>query len=246
MSSLEPRPAGWYPDPAGGLGQRWHDGQGWTGQISYSKPGKPLGPAFARLGDWVTRLVMFMGVVNLAVLALDLWTLSAPEMVADALAPGRTTLPLYPVVVLFLALTWFVGYLVTGVVWVVWQYQLARSAPTALRRSPGMHVASWCIPFVSYWFPFQNMTDLWRSYGSVRKQHGEVNGPPFLLWWLCWILATWFGGSMFMPILGATVEQVHVFSIVGALGAALGVLSAALAVPVVRELSWQALLAQHS
>src|SRR3954453_14012612 len=60
---LQPQTAGWYPDPAGSGGQRWHDGQGWTGQVSMGITKAPLGPGFARLGDWLGGLLGVGGVL---------------------------------------------------------------------------------------------------------------------------------------------------------------------------------------
>lgn len=242
-SSLEPRPAGWYPDPAGGVGRRWHDGQGWTGQVSHGRPPTPLGAPFAKLADWLSWMLMAVAGVNAAVLLLDLWTYTSSDVVAEATAPGSTGLPAYLVAVVFLGLVYAVSSVVTGVLWAVWQYRLARSAPAALRRSPGMHIASWFIPFANWWFPVQNMTDLWRSYGSVRKQHGQVGGPPFFLWWSCWIVAGFFSGAVFLPLLGTTSEMVELYSLMGVVGSVLSALAAVFATMVVRRLSWEALLA---
>ena len=59
----QPLAAGWYPDPAGGGGQRWHDGQGWTGQTMHGSLPTGLGRGFARLADWLGRLLAVWGVL---------------------------------------------------------------------------------------------------------------------------------------------------------------------------------------
>ena len=81
----QPQAAGWYPDPAGTGGQRWHDGQGWTAQVVRgSVDVKSLGPGFARLGDWLGRLLVAWGVIYLllGLLMLGLWMIGP-----DAFAP---------------------------------------------------------------------------------------------------------------------------------------------------------------
>ena len=40
-----PPPPGWYPDPAGGRGTRWWDGQGWTDHVQQAAPPPPATPA---------------------------------------------------------------------------------------------------------------------------------------------------------------------------------------------------------
>jgi uncharacterized protein YxjI len=37
-----PPPPGWYPDPAGGAGTRWWDGQGWTEHVQQPPPPAPV------------------------------------------------------------------------------------------------------------------------------------------------------------------------------------------------------------
>jgi len=39
-----PPPPGWYPDPAGGAGTRWWDGQGWTEHVQQQAPPPPPPP----------------------------------------------------------------------------------------------------------------------------------------------------------------------------------------------------------
>ncbi len=68
----------------------------------------------------------------------------------------------------------------TGVLWVVWQFHAAKHAIGQTRRSPGWHAGSWFIPVVGLWFPYQNISDLWRAFGRIR--------PSWLiLWWLLWL-----------------------------------------------------------
>ncbi|MGY1718019.1 phospholipid scramblase-related protein [Blastococcus sp. SYSU DS0552] len=39
--SQPPPPPGWYPDPAGGQGTRWWDGQGWSEHVQQATPSPP-------------------------------------------------------------------------------------------------------------------------------------------------------------------------------------------------------------
>lgn len=243
LHRTDPTTAGWYPDPAGGRGQRWHDGVGWTGQTSYAEPMKPLGAPFASLADWLSRLLLTMCALSVVILALDVWSYLHPVVVIlpdTEVATGNGLTHL--MIVLGVGVLYGLAYCVTGVVWLVWQHRLAVSAPAALKSSPGMHVVWWFVPFAAYWKPIGNMTDLWRSYGSARRDAGPVEGPPFFLWWMSWIVGVWFTSVMFTAVLAGSVEAVRTLSLLAALGALASALSAGLAALVVRTMSWQALL----
>ena len=211
LAGTQPSSAGWYPDPAGGGRLRFHDGLGWTAQVSHGGPGragKPLGQGFAHLGDWLSRLLATYAVVCLALAGYAMWgmtmanrviaapgtnlTVDPPQVAPDVRADLQSFLSIgYGVLLLSSVVS-----LVAGVLWLVWQYKLAVSAPTALRRSPGMHVASWFIPFANWWFPFQNISNLWRSYGAGR-QESQAEAAPMLipLWWASYLLFPFVAGS---------------------------------------------------
>lgn len=70
-----------------------------------------------------------------------------------------------------------------GVCWVIWQYHAARQVLGATRRSPGWHVGSWFVPIVNFWYPFQNISDLWRAMGRPCPSWQIV-------WWLLWIFSS--------------------------------------------------------
>ena len=233
---------GWYPDPAGGHGQRWHDGTGWTGQISHGKPMRPLGAPFAALADRLARVLIVVAVVNVAALAQAAYGYASPSTVIEANQMATVNLPTYHLISYVLGgLTVLLG-LGAGLTWLVWQRRLALSAPGPLRSSPTMHVVWWFVPFANLVMPCKSMTDMWRSYGTAR--HGAVvAGPPFFLWWTFYLLSGFFGGLLFSPGLGgADLGVVQVVAIVQMAGAAFSALAAGLAAWVVRGLSWQALL----
>ncbi len=245
--STQPQQAGWYPDPAGGTGLRWHDGQGWTGQISYAKPAaatKPLGHGFATLADWLCRLLWVCCAVSLVSLATHVWGYASPEnlQVANAAQPGGAVG--YLLVSAATALLSALAMLVTGVVWLVWQYQAARSAPGA-RRSAGMHVAGWFIPFANLVMPPQNLANLCRVYDNPRRDPKDLAATPGLVygWWLCWIFASCVQAYALVSTLGAqTVADLQGAELLGAFEELFVALTAALAATLVRTLSWQALL----
>ena len=200
-ADLRPATAGWHPDPAGGGRLRFHDGIGWTAQVSHAEPARPLSEGFARLSDWLSRLITTYAVVCVLLAGYALWGVAVAKRVATTPGLDLTTdppqvppglaadvAPFMDVGLVLLTLSSVVS-LLAGLLWLVWQYKLAVSAPTALRRSPGMHVLSWFIPFVNCWFPLQNVSGLWRAYGTGR-QESQAEASPLLLpvWWLSYLL----------------------------------------------------------
>jgi len=69
--SLRPPPPGWYPDPAGGPGQRWWDGQRWSADLrlagaappdGFSSP-QPPGPIIPARAAWWALVGLLVGEV---------------------------------------------------------------------------------------------------------------------------------------------------------------------------------------
>ncbi len=71
----QPQAAGWYPDPAGSGGQRWHDGQGWTGQVVQDSgaPPQSLDHRFAGLSDWLARLLLVNAGLAVVYMVVEFW-----------------------------------------------------------------------------------------------------------------------------------------------------------------------------
>jgi hypothetical protein len=245
--SLQPHQAGWYPDPAGGQGLRWHDGQGWTGKISHAQQRqavRPLGHGFAKLADWLCRLLWLCCALSGVTLVVHVWGYAAPENLAIANAPDPTAVNAYLLVTLAVTLLAGLAMLVTGVVWLVWQYQAARSAPGA-RTSGAMNVAGWFIPFANVVLVPLNLANLCRVYADRRPDSKELTATPGLVlgWWTCWMVSAFV--QIYAAVSGAgaqTVADLQGAELVGAFQELFVALSAALAATLVRTLSWQALV----
>jgi hypothetical protein len=247
---LAPRPAGWYPDPAGTGGQRWHDGQGWTAQVSHGAPQQtPLGPGFARLSDWLGRMLVACGVVYLLGGAcLVLVAMNPPDL--DLQGNLTTTSGSDPAggagtfgVLLYLGFGAF--YLATNVTWLVWQYQLAASAPVRLRRSPAGHVGWWFVPFASWVIPRSCIGELWHAYGTTgRGEPAEPTPGVFSLWWALWLSPLLLAPMVFLVVFRSGTPDGAVQGIFVVLALDLLARGAAglAACSVVRDLSWRALV----
>jgi hypothetical protein len=241
---LAPRPAGWYPDPAGKGGQRWHDGQGWTGSVTFGRTRRPLSHGFAIMSDWLGRLLFLTGVVLLAMTFMAAWDWTDPVGMArreQLLARGQVDgfmVAQVSALVLFGLL-----YLLTGVIWLIWQYRLAMQAPVPLRHSPGWHVGAWLVPMMRLWRPRLDIGDIWRAY----HRRGEPEKPTpwsFSLWWMCWLaplLSTICYVLLVLLVVGQQqaapdFQGIWVLTLVGFTAGAF------MARLVVRDLSWRALL----
>jgi hypothetical protein len=218
LPSTQPYAPGWYPDPSGGTGRRWWDGQQWTGRRSIATTATrlpPLGPQFARLGDLLGRLLLANVVLSLVTLAVEQVVHS--EVLFQALA------------LVALALL-----LLTGLVWCAWQWRMAVSAPDRLRRRPRLHIGAWFIPVANLWLPIQNMNELWHAY-EPHDANGRGRGINLVVpWWTCWVVSTLLGAQGLRTLLQGDVPD-------GRLGIAWA-LAAVLAWFVVRRLSWRALV----
>lgn len=242
------QPAGWYPDPAGGAGLRWWDGQGWTGQRSFAKPRKPLGKPFAVLSDWLARLLLVNAGVAVIAMMLEVWGYTKMQtFLSDPAHGNMQSLEDYDSFSSVLNLLTFGLTVFTAIVWIIWQRRLVGSAPAQLRRGKGMHTASWVIPFGNYWMPFQNMSDLWRAYQPQGRQGGPQQGPPPISmlapWWTCWVVCSMVSGLSFRVFWSAqTLEQYQQAAAFGAFEAFLTAIAAVLACLVVRRMGWRALV----
>lgn len=92
-------------------------------------------------------------------------------------------------------------YLVTVVVFLMWQYRVRKNADdigtTGLRFSPGWVVGWWFVPIMNFFRPYQMMKELWQSnyhnvYEHSESRNLEVSG---LLgwWWGLFLIGGFFG-----------------------------------------------------
>lgn len=102
--------------------------------------------------------------------------------------------------------------------------------PQALRRGPGMHAGSWFIPIASFWYPLENMRDLWRHYVGTSA---TILG----WWWAAWLVAELSDRVVFVMSRDTeTLADFRDLAIAGGVSSALAVAAALLALNVVRRL----------
>ena len=202
------REVGWYPDPIHPGQQVYWTGERWTrGQVPRARrDAAPLGASF-RYAALATRILLGIQVATSVVgtaaylrIAAQLGAGATPAETAQGVDAAGRLLTVTTIGELILLL-------VTAVLWCAWQVILARSDLIHvgdLRRSVGWHLASWIVPFVSLWFPLQNVADLdaaaraprdalgHRLAGVGAGAHAVRPGPAPLLWawWVTFLLST--------------------------------------------------------
>ncbi|RNL78861.1 DUF4328 domain-containing protein [Nocardioides marmorisolisilvae] len=177
-----PQP-GWYPDPQVPGRIRFWNGAAWTEEHApVPGPDQPVGYRFALLGQGVRAGLLLSVLIAIGEVGLYAWGLS---MFDEAVATGDIDrLSRFDDLHSVLRVSGSIVFVVTGILWVIWQYQLARSAaPGELDRTAGWHLGSWFIPFANLVMPFQNLRDLWRKF--VTPASTAIIG-----WWWAATLAT--------------------------------------------------------
>ncbi len=201
---------GWYLDPGHPEEVRWWDGARWT---QYTHPAgmilrEPL-PASALFApqpsivqQWrpsllpeslhgmglalqvatVVSALVFVAQAGSALWAAAIFGRGYDEAAASAFTAQRVVLGLAELVV----------FILTMVLWMVWQYRFAAAMPKgALQSSPGWHAGSWFVPILSLYYPLENVADLRRAVESGRRRSpdeaasGTKERLPVLygIWW---------------------------------------------------------------
>lgn len=197
-------PAGWYPAPDGSSESWWWDGAQWTKpqqeaqplppQPQYLTVPRPEGTKTIATLATVTQVLLIVCLVtSVATIGVEMFGLLA---VADFLSGYDTTvdrLDQYDRSTSVVGMLSSAVFIATGVLWAIWQFQVAKQVTGQTRRSPGWHAGSWFVPILNLWFPYQNISDLWRAVGRTRPSWQIV-------WWLLWLV-----GSYVIQISGRVV-----------------------------------------
>jgi hypothetical protein len=204
-------PPGWYPDPAGGPGQRWWDGYAWSDAtvLPDRPPPPPWVGAAPPLGAATTNALVGdeLGIVPMARFAVVmpavyyLVNLIMQRVNSDQLlslghqfrviwhdTQNHVTPPPYHGPTGFSAITLLVGVVALAgvVVACIWQHRAATAARALgipSRRSPAWGVGAWFVPVVNLWVP----------YSAVREclPVDDPHRPRVLHWWIAWLVAVY-------------------------------------------------------
>jgi len=246
VTTAHPTPAGWYPDPEGPQNLRYWDGRNWTSRTAPAA-GHPTTPASqpawapansAALSLAVRLLLAASGLISLLNAGVNIWGFGLlRDGLRDPLSIEMAPFERYDSLHTVGSLISTFLLVLTGVIWIVWQFGLASRAPdVALRRSAGWHIASWFVPVVSLWFPAQNLADLRGSLSGSRSPSRVPGG--YLAWWVAWIASS-STGILGSRLAGpqASLSTLADATAMLALSDLLDVLAAGLAILVVRDVN---------
>jgi hypothetical protein len=202
-----------------------------------------LPAGFAKVARALQVLLGACGVAAIAGFGVEIWASTMLGAVSGNRGAAVRAVRTYTSILPYFAGVSSLMFLATGVLWLVWQHKLASAVRRgSLRRSPGWHVASWLIPVVNLWFPFQNIVDLRRA---VTPREAIDIPPTYRLWWGLWLANTFIQRLSEIPIGSATVtlSQAAQASTFGAIAEVLSVGAAVCAILVVRDLTANAVKA---
>lgn len=136
--------------------------------------------ALAKMASATQALLVVCGALSVVTIATELFGIGAVSayLAGDEAAIG--SIEAYDRATALVSILGSIAVIVTGVFWAIWQYRAAKRVVGRTRRSPGRHASSWFIPIVSFWFPYQNISDLWRAVGLTRPSWQIV-------WWLLFV-----------------------------------------------------------
>lgn len=199
-----PPPAGWYPAPDGSSTTWWWDGARWVRPEQESS--QPLAPSkgIVKLAVATQWLLIVCGVLSVATIGIEAFGISAVTGFLNGNQSAVDLLNGYDQMTAVVSVLGSAFLVVTGVLWVIWQYRVAKQVSGQTRRSPGWHVGSWFVPIINLWFPYQNISDLLRAVGRTRPSWQ-------ILWWLLWVVSNWLiQVSSRIYITAADLEQFRV------------------------------------
>lgn len=186
---------GWYGDPAGARVLRWWNGQEWTDDVA-ARGYEPLPSALlekeqtaagrahlALVGLIVAQVLLALVYVWFVRRIVDEIDAAIDSDGDDPLEFGLEGLAVQPFALAMLGLR------VVVYLWVYAAATYSRATGLPARREPSLGVASFFIPIVKYWWPYETIRD------ALPADH--PGSRRALRWWL-WYLA--FSASLYAAV----------------------------------------------
>ena len=188
MSIQTSPPAGWYPAPDGSSASWWWDGARWT-TPSGEFGGHPAATTrLVKLAVATEALLIVYGAISVLTIGVQAFGISSISVYMNGYDSVFGLLETVDWMTVVASIISGIAFLATAVLWLLWQYRAAKQFSVEMQSSAGWHVGSWFVPIISWWVPYQNVSDLWRSVGRSR--------PAWqIVWWLSWL-----GGNVALQI----------------------------------------------
>ena len=224
-------PAGWYQAPDGSPAMWWWDGSRWIQPQPGSGATNAANNAIAKLAVAIQILLIVYGVVLVTTLGIETLGIIAATNFLGGSDRAIDGLDVYDRSTSIVSVLSSLTVIATAILWAVWQYRVASQVAGLTRRSAGWHAGSWFVPVVNLWFPFQNISDLWRAVGRTQPRW-------LIVWWLLWIVSNMMVQQSTRVYLAAQdLEQFRVAMWMSAVGASLALAAVPLAVLIVRGIT---------
>jgi hypothetical protein len=147
-----------------------------AGQPTLWPPPPPAGPRHRPLAGQAAALTVLLAAIAVANLTVSIAARLAPTVSASV---GLGELLLHLLLV---------------PVFLVWFYRARKNADGRgqdQRLGPGWAIGAWVTPFVSLWFPYQIMSDIWRANQPAEQRTKRAWLPGF--WWACFLAGNFLG-----------------------------------------------------
>jgi hypothetical protein len=223
-------PPGWHPDPWAAAALRYWDGQQWTGHVS-GMPGASapaaLPVAVPQIAEertasrWAKVGLAWAGpAVAVGSIGVAFWVHWVADHWDELTREGSSTNQSGnsgAAIVIQLALVVMV---VGAVLFLLWFYRsatLASRTGLSARRRPGLATASFFIPVLNLWWPYQSTLDLLPEHHPARHLVRR--------WWLLWIgcmigfVAVCFSATISEAALAAVTAATVMLALLAALTA---------------------------
>ncbi len=187
--------------------------------------------AIAKLAMATQVLLIVCGVMSVATIGIETFGISAATAFLNGDNAAIDLLDMYDQSTSVVSILSSLSFLATAVLWLIWQYRAAKQVTGRTRRSAGWHVGSWFVPIISLWFPYQNISDLWRAVGRTRPSWQ-------IIWWLLYVVSNFFiGQSTRLYLAAEDLEQFRVAMSMSIAGEILLLAAAPLAWLVIRGIT---------
>ena len=194
----------------------------------------------------VTVLLTASAVLSLGSILLSALQFLFPQLALAEEEINAPELIVFGLLILGVGLIQIGVYIATIVVFLMWLYRSYENLPSfgahknSIQYSSGWAMGSFFIPFVNLIIPYRAVKELWTKSVPNRLEMFSEPGPPgfFPMWWAAWLLSN-FANNAYMRLAWNQQLNPEVDLALGVLTGMLDIVSAVLAIMVVRAIDKQ-------